>query len=154
MRHKQDRTFFVWNLLKKQMGSIFKHSLIMAGWHAPNGLNCWGVVLNFGPLSIIVNWRRVRPERKDSLCDQFPDRLFLRINVCLFLSWCSDSREKIPMYVRPGILVSNFTFSWEECGSFSHETRCLTHRHWSVAERMSILIKNNYNSQYGVKGQC
>lgn len=55
MQHKQDRTFFVWNLLKKQMGSIFKHSLIMAGWHAPNGLHCRGVVLNFGPLSIIVN---------------------------------------------------------------------------------------------------
>lgn len=109
MQHKQDITGFFLLLLLfethwKRKWAAFLNTLACGRVACPNGLHCWRGVLNFGPLSIIVNWR-IEPQKEKS-CAVNSHIACLRFSVCGFsavmFKW---QREKTPMCDRPDILV-------------------------------------------------
>lgn len=97
MQHKQDRTFFVWNPLKKQMGSIFKHPCLWQG-----GMPQWTLLLKrsfkLWPFKYHSQPKNSAPQRKE-LCDRFPHRLSLRFSVCGFSPVMSKWQRERFQYV-------------------------------------------------------
>lgn len=122
--------------------------MIMAGWHGPNSLYCWGVVLNFAPLSIVVNGRMVSQKQKIAV-PSIPRSSFWELVVAPFLPWCLESKKKacqcgIVQVFSFNILLllgKRANFSRKKMGDFAHT-------YWMLVERLSIFSQSSRLLKY------
>lgn len=120
MQHKQDRTVFLFGTHWKSKWVAFLNTLAYGRVACPNGLHRWQVVLNFGPLSIIVNWRMVA--RKKRALWSIPTSSLSENSLFEFFCHAVQmAKKKTPTCDRLGILVYILTPSREQICRFPCE---------------------------------